>query len=174
MKSPVGLCTCKQIEGILDSSFISKVNHGVWSTVKKKSLNLKKNTQMLIGEIASKTGLSRDTIRFYEKKKLITVGRTDSEWNNYKNYTEEVLNKLVLIKKVKSFGFTLKEISELLELYESNDATCEIMSSKVKEKINSIDKKIKDLIDMKKTIIQRLENSKRICSQGTKDNCNGI
>lgn len=32
---------------------------------------------MLIGEIVSKTGLSKDTIRFYEKNKLITLGRKD-------------------------------------------------------------------------------------------------
>ena len=41
---------------------------------------------MLIGEVSEKIGLSRDTIRFYEKRGLICVGRRNSGWNNYKSY----------------------------------------------------------------------------------------
>ena len=53
---------------------------------------------MLIGEICKKTELSRDTIRFYEKKGLIKVKQTESEFNNYKDYTEQNLRRLLLIR----------------------------------------------------------------------------
>ena len=77
---------------------------------------------MLIGEISKKTELSRDTIRFYEKRGLIKVESSVSEFNNYKEYTEDTLRRLLLIKKTKRFGFTLNEISELLELVDLNKA----------------------------------------------------
>jgi DNA-binding transcriptional MerR regulator len=37
---------------------------------------------MLIGELSKQTGLSRDTIRFYEKQGLIAVGRKERRFNN--------------------------------------------------------------------------------------------
>lgn len=129
---------------------------------------------MLIGEIAIKSNLSRDTIRFYEKKGLIKVDRTDSEWNNYKNYTEETLNKLLLIKRAKGFGFTLNEIAEILELFDKNIATCEIMAIKVKEKLNRIDEKIKDLNEMKMIMIDKIKNIPGECIPTSNENCQNI
>ena len=127
---------------------------------------------MLIGEISKKTSLSRDTIRFYEKKGLINVDRTDSEWNNYKNYNAATLNRLLLIKRAKGFGFTLNEIAELLDLCEMDAATCNIMSDKINEKLNDIDKKIKELKAMKKMIYGKMKEAQNICLPvSEKDNC---
>ena len=127
---------------------------------------------MLIGEMVIKTKLSRDTIRFYEKKGLINVNRTDSEWNNYKNYTEETLNKLFLIKKAKGFGFTLNEIAELIELFEMDTASCSVMSVKIKEKLSDIDKKINELKDMKKMIFDKMNEAQNNCIPiSENDNC---
>ena len=69
---------------------------------------------MLIGELAAKSGLSRDTIRFYEKQGLISVSWKERRDNNYKEYSDEVLETLLTIKRVKSFGFTLNEAADLI------------------------------------------------------------
>jgi len=129
---------------------------------------------MLIGEIVSKTSLSRDTIRFYEKKGLIKVSRTESEWNNYKDYNEETVDRLFLIKKAKGFGFTLNEIAEILEMFDLNQATCEVMAIKVKEKLSAIDEKINDLNEMKSMIINKIKNVGGECISNSEDNCQSI
>lgn len=129
---------------------------------------------MLIGEIVNKTALSKDTIRFYEKKGLIKVDRTASEWNNYKNYSEEALNKLFLIKKVKGFGFTLKEIAEILEMFDLDMATCEILAIKVKEKLSRIDEKIKGLNEMKTMIVDKIEKAQNECIPVSNNNCQNL
>ena len=127
---------------------------------------------MLIGEISNKTGLTRDTIRFYEKLGLIQVERADTLFNNYKNYTEETLSRLIMIKQIKGFGFTLNETSEILELVDLDMATCTDMAKKVSGKIQSIDKKIKELEDIKKMIFDRMEEGKKKCSPKSDDeNC---
>ena len=54
---------------------------------------------MLIGELSAKTGLTRDTIRFYEKEGLIKIARKQRRENNYKEYDETVLERLNLIKR---------------------------------------------------------------------------
>ncbi|MBL4578329.1 MAG: MerR family transcriptional regulator [Flavobacteriales bacterium] len=127
---------------------------------------------MLIGEISKRTSLSRDTIRFYEKKGLIQVDRTDSEWNNYKNYSVETLNQLLLIKRAKGFGFTLNEISELMELFEMDKASCDTLSVKIKEKLGDIDKKIEELKNMKKMIFDKMLEAQNNCMPiSEKGNC---
>lgn len=64
---------------------------------------------MRIGELAQRSGLSRDTLRYYERLGLLDfVSRHD---NNYREYADEALDKLELIKKGKSIDLTLREIA---------------------------------------------------------------
>ena len=130
---------------------------------------------MLIGEIVAKTGLTKDTIRFYEKKGLIKVKRSDSEWNNYKNYDPKSLRQLLMIKKAKGFGFTLDEIAELFDLLEMDKASCDILSIKIKDKLDSIDQKIKALKEMKKMILNKISTAQNICVTAVEDgNCKSL
>ena len=62
---------------------------------------------MLIGELSKQSGLSRDTIRFYEKQRLIEVGLKERRFNIYKEYSQDTLQRLLHIKRIKGFGFTL-------------------------------------------------------------------
>lgn len=123
---------------------------------------------MLIGEIVNKTGLSRDTIRFYEKQGLIKTNADKGATNNYKVYTDEVLNRLLLIKRIKGFGFTLNETSDLLDLIEMNQASCKTVSKQAEEKIAVIDQKIQELQDMKK-LMGSLNSD--CCTPNNDDNC---
>lgn len=118
---------------------------------------------MLIGELSKACGLSRDTIRFYEKHGLIAVGKKERRFNNYKEYSEETLMRLVSIKQLKSFGFTLNEVSELLELLETNKATCSNVSQIIDEKVLLINQKIQEL----KTVRQQLLDGKKNCLDET-------
>jgi DNA-binding transcriptional MerR regulator len=73
---------------------------------------------MLVGELAQRTNLSRDTIRFYEKLQLI---KPLIRSNGYKDYTEQNLQQLKLIQSAKKLGFTLTEIKQRYPIaYKSN------------------------------------------------------
>lgn len=122
---------------------------------------------MLIGELAAKTGLSRDTIRFYEKQGLIVVGRKERRFNNYKEYTDQTLEQLLTIKRIKGFGFTLNETLEFLELIEANAASCETVSGKVSQKVSVIDAKIKELEQIKQLVLTGLNNCQNCCPPET-------
>ncbi len=69
---------------------------------------------MLIGELAQKTGLSRDTIRFYEKVGLVTPFQRNPE-NGYKEYDNDAIDRLILITQAKALGFTLSEINQEID-----------------------------------------------------------
>jgi DNA-binding transcriptional MerR regulator len=105
---------------------------------------------MLIGELSKRTGLTKDTIRFYEKQGLIMVEPNNGGFNNYKNYTEDIYKRLTIIKRIKGFGFTLKETADLLNLIELNQASCKTVSKQVEEKISALDQKILELQQIKR------------------------
>lgn len=119
---------------------------------------------MLIGEIVNKTGLSKDTIRFYEKHKLISISRKDRRENNYKEYSEDVLNRLFTIKRLKGFGFTLNEISELLDMIEYDEATCGNVKDKISDKVSLLDAKIRELIDIRSLLIKGVSKCETGCN----------
>ena len=70
---------------------------------------------MLIGELSKKTGLSKDTIRFYEKMGLITASDRQAGTRIYKEFAEETADRLLMINQGKKLGFKLKEIRQLLD-----------------------------------------------------------
>lgn len=112
---------------------------------------------MLIGEVSRITGLSRDTIRFYEKQGLIQAHRKDTRFNNYKEYSPELVQRLLLIMRLKNFGFTLNEAAEYLELIEENKASCNTVSDKITQKVQFIDQKIEELRQIRFLLTQGVE-----------------
>jgi DNA-binding transcriptional MerR regulator len=111
---------------------------------------------MLIGELVERTGLTKDTIRFYEKKGLIALDRKSRRENNYKEYSEQVLDKLMLIRKLKDMGFTLNEIDTFLELWREEDASCNNLKFTLENKINLINEQMQRLIELKNRLTDSL------------------
>lgn len=127
---------------------------------------------MLIGELSSRSGLSRDTIRFYEKHRLITVGRKERRHNNYKEYSEEILQRLVSIKAIKGLGFTLNEVSEVLNMMDVNEATCNTMYDKIEDKVKRVDQKINELGNVRALLVNGMEKCSSSCNPSTlEENC---
>lgn len=124
---------------------------------------------MLIGELVLKTGLSKDTIRFYEKQNLFQLDRKDRRSNNYKEYSESVLNKILTIKTLKSFGFTLNECAEVLTLMEENNATCENLAEKIESKVSVLDQKISEMIQIRTQLLEAIKGCKKECEPQNKD-----
>lgn len=120
---------------------------------------------MLIGKLSAVSGLSRDTIRFYEKQQLISVSKKERRSNNYKEYSEDALKRLLSIKRLKGFGFTLNEVSDLLDMLEVNEATCRNVAHKIDEKVQLIDEKIREL----KAVRKQLLNGKKNCQDETNE-----
>lgn len=117
---------------------------------------------MLIGQLAQRTGFTRDTIRFYEKHGLIEVPRQARRDNNYKEYPDEVLERLLSIKRIKGMGFTLNETQDILDLMDADQATCGAITEKLNEKVVLIEQKVAELIRLRET----LRSSVKACLDG--------
>jgi MerR family copper efflux transcriptional regulator len=114
---------------------------------------------MLINELSKRTGITAHTIRFYEKSGLIKGKRLENvKSNNYFHYDEETVEKLKIIKGAKSIGFTISEISNLIDAWYNNKLLIEEKLSICDEKLLSIENKIRELKQMQKLLKQLKKN----------------
>ena len=111
---------------------------------------------MKIGELAAKTEVSRDTIRLYEKMGLLASISRPYEYNNYKEYGEENVDRILMIKHFKKLGFTLKEGREMIEAIDNDSFQEESRVSFLQNKLDDIDQKIKELEQVKVSLQQML------------------
>jgi len=65
---------------------------------------------MRIGEIARRSGLSRDTIRFYERNGLIASSPAVGATNSYRDYDDEMVERLHMIREAQAAGFTIADL----------------------------------------------------------------
>lgn len=105
---------------------------------------------MLIGELARRAGVSRDTVRFYQRGGLIKCGSRRAGSRIYRDYPDDALERLILIKQAKAAGFTLREVKYFFDLYGSDvDA---IPLDEQKKIINAKLSEIEDRLRQLKTI----------------------
>ncbi|HEY0891981.1 MAG TPA: heavy metal-responsive transcriptional regulator, partial [Cellvibrio sp.] len=109
--------------------------------------------QLTIGKLAGKTGLSADTIRYYEKMGLITP--LERSRAGYRLYSPDTARVIRFIKGAKSLNFTLDEIRKLLVLDSSDRATCAEILKTTENKINEAETKIADLREIVE-VLQKL------------------
>lgn len=102
------------------------------------------------GQLAKKTCVNPETIRYYEKLGLLPKAvRTDS---GYRLFSEEDVKRIKFVKRAKELGFTLKEIKELLELRFDSSGSCSEVREFAEEKLKDIEQKIKDLENIKQVL----------------------
>ncbi|MFF4162598.1 MerR family transcriptional regulator [Streptomyces sp. NPDC001741] len=101
---------------------------------------------MLIGELAARTGLSRDGIRFYERNGLVTGGRLPS---GYRDFPPETVPWLLYVRTAQTLGFSLAEIgrhgAELRDAPDPADA----LSALMEEKMRLIDSRMAELASLR-------------------------
>lgn len=94
---------------------------------------------MQVKDVEKLTGLSTKAIRLYEEKGLIGVAR--NPLNDYREYSEENVQQLRLIKLLRYFEFSLAEIQGLLTLSEED------LRSALREKKQEINQQAEELAD---------------------------
>ena len=118
---------------------------------------------MKVGEIASKTGVSRDAVRLYERMGLLVEVTQPHKWNNYKEYDPKNVKRINLIKSLKDFGFTLKECGKVFSLMNGEALDEDIKRQLIQTRIDQIESKMIELANTKKTLLKVL--NKKDCTQ---------
>ena len=132
----------------------------------------------LISEASEITGLSKQTIRFYEKKGLIPPIKRNT--NGYRIFGNDDIRKLMLIKKAKNLHLPLDEIEQIVDL--AFNENCHSFELKflhlLKEKKVQVEKKLKalyklrtDLINTQNYVLENREHFSSYCNARDCRNC---
>lgn len=100
---------------------------------------------MNIKDAAAAAGLTPDTIRFYERKRVLPAPPRSR--NGYRHYTEEHVATLRLARGLRELGLPLSEVSPILAV--AHDGTCrevrESMTRTFSQALSGLDTKIEEL-----------------------------
>ncbi|HUP88979.1 MAG TPA: heavy metal-responsive transcriptional regulator [Longimicrobiales bacterium] len=102
---------------------------------------------LTIGKLAASSGMTVQTVRFYEREGLLEVPARNS--SGYRNYEESAAERLHFIKRAQELGFTLKEIRDLIELQVGGTADCGQVRDAAEAKLAMVEAKLADLNSMK-------------------------
>ncbi|WP_434607340.1 MerR family transcriptional regulator [Pseudomonas sp. R1-7] len=97
---------------------------------------------MRIGELETRSGASRHTLRYYEQIGLISPLRRT---NNYRVYTAQTLQDLEFIQRAQSMGFSLGEIGQILDAQRNELIDCADGAKLIEKKMAEIKLKIANL-----------------------------
>jgi DNA-binding transcriptional MerR regulator len=115
------------------------LNPGVDSRVKHE-VRCPMGAFLTIGKVATLTGLSADTIRYYERLGLVSApARTVS---GYRQYTPAAVDRLVLVRGAQQFGFSLSQIAGFLKVRDSGGRPCEEVRAAAARMLDAMDQQM--------------------------------
>lgn len=98
---------------------------------------------MKIGVLASRSGLTVKTLRYYEDLGLLpAIGRSEG---GYRLFAEESLRRLEFIRRLKTLGLSLEEIQDCLAVHDAGELPCGDIEIQLGRQIERIDGQIKEL-----------------------------
>lgn len=120
---------------------------------------------MKIGDVAKRSGLKVETVRFYEAEGLIDPpSRTGG---NYRVYERSHLDRLSFVKRARDLGFTLDQVRELLRLADEPGGSCQDVDAMATIQVAEIDRKLADLTALRGELVRRLDT----CGRGPISDC---
>jgi MerR family mercuric resistance operon transcriptional regulator len=118
-----------------------------------------------IGEMSKRTGVNIETIRYYERIKIMPQPDRTAGGNRQYNYDH--LKRLSFIKTSRELGFSIDEIRALLEMVDRQDFTCGEVHGLTIGHLESVREKIKGLRKLEKALVGMAAE----CSQGDVPDC---
>ena len=120
---------------------------------------------MNIGKASKLSDLTVKTVRYYANIELVKPKQ--SNFTGYREYSEEDVLKLKFVGKARKFNFSIEECRELLSLYENENRSSKEVKKITLEKICEIDKKLKELKDLRNELSYLANN----CHGDDRPNC---
>ena len=113
-----------------------------------------------IGDLAERCGVSRDTLRFYERERLLPAPRRSA--SGYRLYQEGDAMRVRFVKRAQAIGLTLDDIRELVSLRQARTTSeCRRVADRLKARVAVVDGKIAQLRAFRRELVRNLEKCER-------------
>jgi MerR family transcriptional regulator, copper efflux regulator len=95
------------------------------------------------GELARLAGVSTDTLRYYERHRLLpTIPRAT---NGYRCYPPQAVDRVALIRRALGLGFSVTELARILKARDAGGAPCKTVRALAAEKLQQVEQQMRDL-----------------------------
>jgi DNA-binding transcriptional MerR regulator len=108
------------------------------------------------GELAELTKVSRDTLRHYERKGVLP--RPLRGHNGYRQYPSEALQRVQLVRRALSVGFTLDELARVLKVRDAGGAPCEEVRRLAAQKLLNVQHQLRELTKLRDDLQETLRD----------------
>lgn len=110
---------------------------------------------MKIGQVAEQTGVSVDTIRFYERRGVLP--KPERRASGYRVYTEATFERIRLVKTLQALGFTLDEVVDALRTIEEGGVdNCSSQRWRLEAVLDRLDRKIEEVQRVREGVVKVL------------------
>ena len=109
----------------------------------KKPERSESHEPLKIGEVASRSGVGIEALRFYERSGLL--GRPGRTQSGYRVYDEAVLQRLDFIKRAQVLGFSLDEIKRIIADKQAGHSPCVEVREIVRRRLEELDDRLKEM-----------------------------
>ncbi|RFA06487.1 heavy metal-responsive transcriptional regulator [Subtercola boreus] len=115
---------------------------------------------MRIGNLAHATGVSAQTIRFYERQGLLPS--PDRETNGYRQYNAAAATRLRFIRASQTAGLTLTDIGSVLALRQAGEVPCEHVTALLTGKLEDVRTRQRELALLETELENALDASRQL------------
>jgi len=110
------------------------------------------DTELQIGEIAKRAGVSIDTLRYYERLKLLPRPRRSS--GGFRLFASEHIERVQFIKQAQDLGLSLDEIKGLLATGGADE--CRKVRDLLQRKLTELDDRLKAMKSFRRVLAKHL------------------
>ncbi len=113
---------------------------------------------MRIGELASRSGISTKTIRYYEAIGLVTAPRRST--SGYRDYDDVTVDHMAFIRAAQAVGLSLGEIRSIMALRNGGETPCGYVLDLLRSRSAELDRRIAELRSLRgelRRLVERAE-----------------
>lgn len=125
------------------------------------------DTELRIGEVARRSGVSIDTLRYYERLRLLARPRRSS--GGFRLFTPEHVLRVQFIKQAQDLGFTLEQIKGLLATGGAEE--CRKVRDLLQRKLTELDDRLKALKGFRRVLARHLSECEAELKQHGESAC---
>ena len=107
---------------------------------------------MRTSELARRTGVNTETLRYYERRGLLREPPRTS--GGYRDFPPEAVAGIRFIKRAQELGFSLEEVDELLHLNAGGPESCEVARAVADARRADLEARIADLQRMRDSLTE--------------------
>jgi MerR family transcriptional regulator, copper efflux regulator len=107
-------------------------------------------------ELAREAGVSTDTLRHYERKKVLPAPRRLI--NGYRRYPREALARVRLVRRALAVGFTLDELASILRERDGRRAPCKEVRALAAGKLDEVERRLEEMTALRDELRKMLHN----------------